>query len=430
MLSRLFVLLLISFPVTATPLIQHWQSRTGAEVYFIEAPELPMVDVQVVFDAGSARDGVTPGLAEFVNGMLEEGIKGMDANQIAEGFDAVGAQFSLSATKDTASLSIRSLTKKNLLEPALDLFSRVISKADFPENAIERVRQQILAGIEYEQQSAGKMASRAFYQALYGSHPYAASTFEEDISSTKSITRKQLLDFYHQYYVANNSMVAIVGALSRAEAEKVAEQVTAPLPKGKKATAIESVQDLNAASTIKMTFPSSQTHILMGQPGYKRGDKDKWALYVGNHILGGNGLVSRISDEIREKRGLSYSAYSYFSPSRERGAFVLGLQTKNKSADEALKVLKQTLVGFINDGPTEAELVAAKKNITGSFPLNIDSNRDLISYLVVIGFYGLDLDYFNTFIPAVNAVTVEQIKEAYQRRINPEKMVTVLVGGA
>jgi zinc protease len=430
MLIRLLLLLLVSGSVTATPMIQHWQSKTGAEVYFIEAPELPMVDVQVVFDAGSARDGAVPGLADFVNGMLEEGIDGLDANKIAEGFDAVGAQFSLSASKDTASLSIRTLTQEPLLEQSLSLFSRVISTASFPEAAINRVRQQSLAGLEHNKQSAGKIASRAFYKALYGNHPYASISFDEAEKSIRAISRQQLVDFYQRYYVANNSLVAIVGALSRAEAEKIAERVTTKLPMGSKAPAIEPVEDLKVAQTITLKHPSSQTHILMGQPGYKRGEQDKFALYVGNHILGGNGLVSRISDEIREKRGLSYSAYSYFSPSRERGVFVLGLQTKNNSSDEALKVLKQTLVRFIDEGPTEAELNAARKNITGSFPLNIDSNRDLISYLVVIGFYGLNLDYFNTFIPAVNAVTVEQIKEAYKRRVDPEKMVTVLVGGA
>jgi zinc protease len=166
----------------------------------------------------------------------------------------------------------------------------------------------------------------------------------------------------------------------------------------------------------------------MGQPGVRRGDPDYFALYVGNQILGGGGLVSRISEEVREKRGLSYSAYSYFLPMRADGPFVLGLQTRNDSADEALKVLRQTLVDFRNDGPTGKELEAAKRNITGGFPLKIDSNSDILGYIAMIGFYKLPLDYLDTFNGKIEAVTAKQIRDAFQRRVDPDRMVTVTVG--
>jgi zinc protease len=159
-----------------------------------------------------------------------------------------------------------------------------------------------------------------------------------------------------------------------------------------------------------------------------RDDPEYYPLYVGNHILGGSGLVSRISEEVREKRGLSYSAYSYFIPMRYKGPYTLGLQTRNEQTQEAISVMRKTLQDFIDDGPTEKELKASKQNITGGFPLRISSNGKIADNLSSIGFYNLPLDYLDTFNDHVDAVTVEQIKAAFKNRVHPDKMVTVTVG--
>ncbi|MEE8234363.1 MAG: insulinase family protein, partial [Gammaproteobacteria bacterium] len=155
---------------------------------------------------------------------------------------------------------------------------------------------------------------------------------------------------------------------------------------------------------------------------------DYFPLYVGNHVLGGGGMVSRLFEEIREKRGLSYSANSYFSPMRENGTFMASLQTRTDQVEEALTVLRDNLKIFIKHGPTEAELEASKKNITGGFPLRLDSNSKIIGYIGMIGFYGLPMNYLETFRAKVNAVTVDQIKNAFKRRLSPETFVTVMVG--
>jgi zinc protease len=189
------------------------------------------------------------------------------------------------------------------------------------------------------------------------------------------------------------------------------------------------VSDLQAALEQRIAHPSSQTHILLGQPGIRRDDADYYALYVGNHVLGGGGLVSQLSNEVREKRGLSYSVYSYFLPMGERGPFQLGLQTRNDQVDEALQVLRDTLATYVAEGPSAEELEAAKNNITGGQALRIDSNRKILEYLAVIGFYELPLDYLETFNAKVEAVTLEQVREVFRRRIQPERMLTVLVGG-
>ena len=418
--------LLTSQAVSANPVIEQWQTKKGARVFFVEAPELPMVDIKIAFDAGSARDGENSGIALFANGMLEEGAGQLNVDQIAIGFDDLGARFSSGSGSDMDTLSLRSLTQKGLLEPALELFATVTGRATFPVKAVERVRDQLLVSLTSQEQKPGTIASKAFYASLYGEHPYASPN-SGTRESVKAITREALIKFYRQYYVSSNAMVVIVGAVNRQRAEEIAEEVTRHLSEGRKVAKL-SVPHPITAKEQRIEYDSSQTHILLGQLGYRRGDVDKFALYLGNYILGGGGFVSRLTEEVREKRGLSYSVYSYFSPMQETGLFVMGLQTKNAKADESLGVMRETLNRFLREGPTEKELIAAKKNITGGFPLKIDSNSDLMGYVQVIGFFGFPLDYLETFSRRINAVTREQIRDAF-KRIDPDKMHLVMVGG-
>jgi zinc protease len=222
--------------------------------------------------------------------------------------------------------------------------------------------------------------------------------------------------------------VAIVGDLSRERAETVVDQIVAGLPPGEKAPPLSPVPELRSDLLEEVDFPSTQTHVYAGQPGMHRTDEDYFSLYVGNHILGGSGLVSLLMEEVREKRGLSYSVYSYFLPMAQRGPFLMGLQTKNEQAADARGVLMETLRRFREEGPTKEELAAAKKNITGGFPLRIASNAKIVQYLAMIGFYGLPLDYLDTFNDRVLAVTSEGVRDAFRRRLNPDRFATVIVG--
>jgi zinc protease len=420
-------MLFSSWSAQASPKIETWKTSSGAEVYYVHAPELPMVDMQLVFDAGSSRDAELPGLAALTSGLLEQGADGLDADAISKGFESLGAVFGSDAGYDSASVQLRSLTEVSLLADAIKNFKRVISKPDFPADALERRRARTLIGLKSKQQSPGALARDAFMKALYQSHPYAQPT-EGTEESVAAIKRKDIEAFYKEYYVSNNAIVAIVGAVDRKQAEKIAEDITSGLQKGTKAKPLEKVRSLDKSNKIFIEHPSMQTHILVGQPGLNRGDPDYFPLYVGNHVLGGGGMVSRLFAEIREKRGLSYSAYSYFSPMRFEGPFIAGLQTKTGQVDEALSVLMENIESFIKDGPTEEELIASKKNITGGYPLRIDSNGKILNYVVVIGYYKLPLDYLNTFNANVEAVTIEQIKDAFKRRVKPDKLVTVMVG--
>ncbi len=420
-------LFLITAAAQAAPDIQHWQTKNGAQVYFVAAPELPMVDIQVVFDAGGARDGDKQGLALMTNGMLSEGAGKWNADTIAERFEGVGAVFGNGSQRDMASVTLRSLTDPELLQPSVQTMATVLAKPTFPQDVLERERRRLLVALEKKKQSPDDVTDDAFYKAVFGDHPYAADPTGTP-ESVKALSREDLADFYKRYYVGRNAVVAIVGAVNRKQAETLAETVVGGLPAGKHAPELPPVKPLEAGKAINIDFPSSQSHLEMGQPGVSRGDPDYFPLFVGNHVLGGSGLVSRLSDEIREKRGLSYSTYSYFLPMRRPGPFIVGLQTRTSQADEALRVTRETLADFVKNGPTQEELDQAKQNLTGGFPLRIASNSKIVGYLAMIGFYGLPLDYLDTFVANVEAVTLDQVKDAFRRRVNPDKMVTVVVG--
>lgn len=419
-------LLVMSSALLAGPNIERWDTSNGARVLYVAAPELPMVDLRLVFDAGSARDAI-PGVGYLTNALLEEGAGEWDADRIAERLEGVGAEMSTGSMRDMACVSLRSLTEEQALETAIQTLSQVLAAPRFEPEALERLRKTVLVSLNHDDQSPASVAKKAFMRAVFGEHPYAVNS-EGTRASVEQISRDDVLAHFRDYYVAENAIIAIVGAVDRRQAESLAERAAQGLEAGSRAPALPAVADLQEAQTLSLPFPSSQSHILMGQPGMHRGDSDYFVLYVGNHILGGSGLVSQLSEEVREKRGLSYSVYSYFSPMRRNGPFLIGAQTQNAKAEEALQVMRDTLQRFIDQGPTGQELEAAKQNITGGFPLRIASNSKILEYIAMIGFYDLPLDYLDHFVERVESVTVDQIRDAFQRRVKPDRMVTVVVG--
>ena len=425
------VLLLVSTTALATPKIEHWTLENGARVYFVEARDLPMVMLNVVFDAGSARDPKTlNGLAMLSNGLLNEGTGDLDADAVASTFEGLGAEFGASNDRDMAGASLKSLTDRKLLDSALDLFARLLAAPSFPLASLERERQRSLLGLKHAKASAGDVAARAFFSKLYAGHSYALAP-DGNEAGLEKITRDDVTAFHARHYVGRNAVLALIGAISLQDAKSIAARTVGKLPAGEAAAPLPKITDKSRRRTESViTHPSSQTHLMVGEIGMARNDPDFYPLYLGNFILGGSGLISRLAQEVREKRGLSYSVSSYFMPLREPGPFLLSLQTKNSQRREALTVVRRVLKDFTDKGPTAEELVAAKKNVTGGFPLRIDSNRKIADYLTVIGFYGLPLTYIDEFIPRIEAVSAEQIRDAFRRRVHPEHMLTVIVGGA
>ncbi len=409
--------------------IQHWQAKSGAKVLFVENHDLPMLDVAVWFDAGSRRD--TPeksGRAALVADTMQRGAGGMSEEEIAKRLADVGAQMGSSFDRDRAGYSLRTLSSARERDQALGVMAAVLQKPDFPQAVVAREKQRLIAALKEAETKPEAIAEKAFYKAVYGDHPYALPE-DGDVATVAPLARDDLVDFYQQHYGAARAVVVMIGDLTRDEAAAIAERLTAGLPAEAAGAAGEPAIPAPAGQTVRIPHPASQAHILMGEPGMRRIDPDYFPLLVGNYVLGGGGFDSRILNEIRQKRGLAYSAYSYFLPYQQRGPFQIGVQTKKDDAEAALKVLRETVARFVKDGPTEAELQQAKNNIVLGFPLRIDSNRKILDFLGVIGFYDLPLTWLDDYPKAVAKVTVAEVRDAFRRRVNPDQLITVIVGG-
>jgi zinc protease len=406
--------------------IQTWQTAEGAEVLFVEARELPMFDLRLTFAAGSSRDSDVPGLAMLTNAMLNEGVPGKDVGAIAAGFEGLGAEFGNGAYRDMAVASLRSLSAAEQREPALALFNQVLGQPTFPEDALARIKNQLLAGFEYQKQNPGKLASLELFERLYGSHPYGHPS-EGTAESIPQISREQLQAFHAKAYSAGNAVIALVGDLSRAEAEALAAEVSAALPRGPALPPIGEPQKPEAGLS-HIEFPSNQTHLMIAQLGIDRRDPDYAALYLGNQIFGGGGFGTRLMTEVREKRGLTYGVYSGFSAMQARGPFMISLQTRAELSAGTLQLIKDLLRAYLAEGPTQQELADAKRELAGSFPLSTASNGDIVGQLASIGFYDLPLSYLEDFMREVQALSTEQVKAAMAKHLDVDGLVIVSAG--
>lgn len=428
---RIFILLVCSFVVFnshAAVKIEHWQTSEGSNVYFVENHDLPILDISVGFPAGAARNTkATAGLAGVTRHMMSLGAAGMNEEDITNAFADIGAEFGGSLDADQAAFTLRTLTSEK--EKAISVFNKVLHKPDFPIAVLAREKTRIIAGLQEAATQPESIANKAFMQALYGAHPYGLPEEGEE-DTINAITQKAMQDFYQQYYSAKSATIVLIGDITKSVAQTIANKVASGLPQTPAVKALPAVNLPVAANEQKIPHPASQAHILLGYSGVKRGDADYFPLYVGNYILGGGGFVSRLTEEVREKRGLVYSVYSYFIPMAQLGPFQIGLQTKKEQANEALKVVNETLKGFIKNGITEEELKAAKSNITGGFPMRLDSNKEIMGYVAMIGFYKLPLTYLDDFNQEVNKVTAAQIKDAFNRRLNLAHFTTVIVGAS
>ncbi|MBI2311872.1 MAG: insulinase family protein [Betaproteobacteria bacterium] len=425
-----FIALCAAPAAWATLPIQHWQTSSGARVYFVENRDLPILDLSVDFPAGSGAD--TPeksGVASLTRNLLPTGADGLTEDDIAKAMADVGAVLGGRFDQDRAGLGLRTLSSARERKQALEVFSRVLQKPGFPEKVLEREKARVIAALKESETKPDSIVDRAFNKLLYGDHPYGLRGSGE-IDTVSRIQREDLVAFYRGRYLAGSAVIAIMGDLSRAEAEALAEDLTRGLPSGRVTATVPAVKAPARETVQRIPHPATQAHINMGYPGVTRDDPDYFPLYVGNYILGGGGFVSRLNQEVREKRGFAYSVYSYFAPLKQQGPFEIGLQTKKEQADEALGLVRRTVDEFIAKGPTEKELRAAKQNIIGGFPLRIDSNKKIHEYLALIGFYQLPLTYLDDFLRKVGQVTVADIRSAFFRRIRPDAMVTVIVGGA
>lgn len=410
----------------AAPKIQQWTAPTGARVSFVASHELPIVDIQIDFAAGSAADPAGKrGLASLTRTLLDAGAGDLDEQAISERAADLGMILGGDIDKDRVSLTLRTLSTAKERDAAVALAAAILARPVFPAPALERERTRALAALRESLTRPATLASRAFNAAIYAGHPYGANV---DAESLAAIDRDDLVAFHARHYGARNAAIAIVGDLDRRTAEKIAVALTRALPKGN-VDEPPPPPALPEGGETRIANPSAQAHILIGQPGMRRDDPDYFPLLVGNHVLGGGGFTSRLMREVREKRGLVYDIHSYFEPRLVAGPFQIGLQTRGGQSALALQVVRDTLAAFIAEGPTEKELQMARDNISNGFGLRLDSNRKILGYVAMIGFYRLPADWLERYPREVAAVSLDAVRDAFARRIHPDRLVTVIAGG-
>ena len=422
--------------VLAAPPIEAWTQPGGAQVRLVTLTTLPMIDIQVDFDGGSRRDpSDQAGLAAATAWMLDRGIgaaagaDALDENQVAEAWSDLGAEWSAQATADRFSVRLRMLSRPALSSRAVELAARQLTTPMFPATVWQRERERLVAGWRQAQTRPDVLAERAFEAAVYGNHPYG---YAPQPDTWARIGADDLRAFYRRHVRACDARVTLVGDVTRSQAERWVDQLLRglaahgcePLP------VVADVQPLTQSVSLTPAFPVAQAQILVGQPGFRRDDPDFLALILANHILGGGGFTSRLMQEIREKRGLTYGIGSTFSPGRHAGAFVVSMQTRPDQAREAVDLIHAELARFVREGPTEAELKEAKQSLINGFALRLDSNRKLLDNVASMNWNGLPLNYLDTWQAQMAAVTREQLMAAVQRVLQPDRMVTVVLGGS
>lgn len=414
-----------------TPAIESLSTKTGTPTLFVSAPELPIVDIRLTFDAGSARDSELRdglyGLASLTSQLLDEGTSTQTTDDIAANFERLGAEFSASSYRDMFTVSLRTLSDPAYFNPAVDQLLTILKDAQFPQASIDRVLNNAAIGQQQRKESPGAVVGIRFYRELYGKHPYAEPTTGTE-ASLKKITPQDIRNFKDTYLVAKNLNIAITGQLSRDQAQQLANRISQSLPAGQKARPLPAPQPLTNAKTVAVPFNSSQSHVMIGQLGITRDNPDIYALTVGNEMLGGDGFNALLMKELREKRGLTYGAYSGFTSMRTTGPFIMSYSTRGDQAIESIKVAKQTLQNFLSQPLDQQLLSETREGLLKSYPLSLSSNESILGYLGMIGFYGLPSSYLADYPKKIEAVTSQEIQAALRKYIQPSNMLTVVVG--
>ena len=413
-----------------TPTVQEFKTQSGTRVLFVAAPELPIVDIKLVFDAGSARDAELEsgqyGLASLTAQLLAEGTSTQTTDQISANFERLGAQYGAAAYRDMFSVNLRTLSDSNLLNPAVDQLLSILKDAQVPQTSYDRVMQQNRIALAQQKDSPATTANIRFWQELYNKHPYAQPS-TGTLTSIELIKPADIRKFKDTYLVAHNLNIAIVGQMNLEQAKALAERITQSLPQGQHARSLPQ-PEATVARTVYTPFDSTQTHILMGEIGITRDNPDLPALTLGNEVFGGGDFSAILMKELREKRGLTYGAYSGFSAMHSNGPFTINYSTRTDQMDESLRVAKQALRDYVQKGVTLDTLNEAKTGILNSYPLSLSSNSSIASTLAAMGFYGLANSYMADYPKQIEEVTPEAAHQAFVRYVNPDKMLVVVVG--
>lgn len=421
----------------SAPNIQRFDTAQGTPVLFVARHELPIVDIRLTFNAGSARDdAIKPngyGLANLTASLLDQGTDNLNQDDIATQLEQLGVNFTASAYKDMFVVSLRSLASDNYLTPAVNLMTQLLSEANFPLENLERSKARILLGLQRAQENPSHIAQTTFMQTLYGNHPYAHPS-SGTLTSVPTLTQADLVQFKNTFLVAKNTSIAITGDLTLNQAQTLAQQISQALPIGTAAPTLPTPKPLPQSQDIHIPFDSTQTSVIIGTLGVARtqtttAQQQQTALSVANDVLGGGGFNARLMQNLRVKNGYTYGAYSSFTPMQTTGPFTLNFSTRNDKAEAAVNLAKQVLANTVNNGVSTNEVNQSKRSMINSFPLAIASNSSINGWLGMMGFYGLPDSYLNNYVNRVDNVTQLTANNTLQQQLGTAPLLTVTVGG-
>ena len=419
------LLIMISWSYARATEIQRVISDKGIEAWLVEDNTVPIIAMDFSFTGGSAQDPEgKSGTATMLSSLLDEGAADMDSQAFQTALEENAIKLSFDDGRDRFYGSLRTLAPNKQL--AFDLLAKALQKPHFDADPIERMRAQWIVGAKRKQTDPDAIASRALREAAFGDHPYGKDSGGTE-ESLASITRDDLVTMHKNIVTRDGLTIGVVGAIDAESLKALLDEVFAPLPASGTLKPIEDVA-LTKTGEMHVDFATPQTKISFAMPGIDRHDKDFYAAYLVNHILGGGSFSSRLYEEIREKRGLAYGVYSYLTDYDHTQMLAGGMGTRTENTDQALLLVKQEIHRMGNEGPTAEELDAAKKFLIGNYPLRFDSSSKISRQLVGIQNEDLGIDYFDKRNSYIESVTLEDAQRAAKRLLDPSKLLIVTVG--
>lgn len=422
-LASLVVGMLFILPANAVE-IKEVVSPKGIRAWLVEDSFVPLVSIRFAWKGGTTQDPAgKEGLANLMTGLFDEGAGDLDSDTFQEKLDDVGAEMGFSAGSDRISGSMRMLADNR--DQAFDLLTLAINKPRFDQEPLDRIRQQIIAGIRASERNPETIAARKFAEALYGSHPYGRRD-EGTEETLKSITREDIANFHRRLFSRENLIVSVVGDISAEELAPLLDKVFGDLPeKPELVDVADATLGLGKITQVEYDLP--QTSISLVYPGVRRDAPDFFAAYIMNHILGGGTFSSRIYNEVREKRGLAYSAGSSMVTRDHMSGLVVSTSTRADRAKETLQILKDEIAKMAKDGPTEQELANAKSYLVGAYAINnLDSSSAVADTLIGIQDENLGKDYIDRRAGLIEAVTLDEVKAAARKLLEANPAILIV----
>lgn len=405
--------------------IQDVTSPNGHTAWLVEDHSIPMVSIQVIFTGGSSLDPVDrPGSANFVAWMMNEGAGDMDAQSYATALETLAGGISFNARADSMSLSITALSENR--EQVIDLALLALFDVTFPEDAIERGRADILSSIQSDQQNPRNLAARRYNELGFAGHPYASGS-NGTVESIEAMTRDDLIAAHRAVFTSEQTYISASGDLSAEELGAIVDQIYSRLPAASVALPDYRQFDAEPGVTV-IEHPNPQSVIQFGHAGMNRDDDDFMTAYVMNELFGGGRFGTRLMEEIREKRGLTYGIYSGLYSGAFGDSFTGSFSTPNESAGEAIELVREQFRWLAGAQITQAELDRAKTYLTGAYPLRFDDNASIARILAGMQFNRFGIDYVNIRNDLVNAVTLDDVHRVAREMAQPDRLVFVVAG--